>query len=85
MINDPPQLHYFTGLGGVVLPNESPDAVLEIARKYDIDYLLLEGISDDGRGAAAPDELLSILQSPPEFLTQIPFHSPGTRLYEIHH
>jgi 4-amino-4-deoxy-L-arabinose transferase-like glycosyltransferase len=85
MINDPPQLYYFTGLGGVVLPNESPDVILEIARKYDIDYLLLEGISDDGLGAAAPDELLPILQSPPDFLTRIPFDSPGTRLYEIHH
>ncbi len=83
MINDPPQLYYFTGLGGVVLPNESPSVILEIARKYDIDYLLLEGISDDGRGAAAPDELLSILQSPPEFLTQIPFDIPDARLYRI--
>jgi hypothetical protein len=84
MINDPPQLYYFTGLGGVVLPNESPDVILDIARKYNIDYLLLEGISADGRGAAAPDELLPILQSPPEFLTQIPLDSPGMRLYEIH-
>jgi hypothetical protein len=85
MINDPPQLYYFTSLGGVVLPNEPPDVILTIARKYDVDYLLLEGISDDSRAAAAPDELLSILQSPPDFLTQIPFDSPGTRLYEIRH
>jgi hypothetical protein len=84
MINDPAQLYYFTGLGGVVLPNETPAVILEIAHKYEVDYLLLEDISDDGRGAAAPDELLPILQSAPDFLTQIPFDSPGTRLYEIH-
>ncbi len=84
MINDPAQLYYFTGLGGVVLPNEFPDTILDIARKYDVDYLLLEGITDDGRAAQAPQELWSILTSPPDFLTHLPLDVPGARLYEIH-
>jgi hypothetical protein len=84
MINDPAQLYYFTGLGGVVLPNEFPDTILDIARKYGVDYLLLEGITDDGRAAQAPQELWSILTSPPDFLTHLPLDVPGARLYEIH-
>jgi hypothetical protein len=83
MINDPAQLYYFTGLGGVVLPNESPDVIVDIARKYDVDYLLLENISDDGRGAAAPQELLPILTSPPDFLVPVDFNLAGVQLYEI--
>lgn len=83
MINDPAQLYYFTGIGGVVLPNEPPEAILVIAQKYAIDYMLLENISDDGRGAAAPQELLSILTSTPDFLTPVNLPIAGVQLYEI--
>jgi len=57
MINDPAQLYYYTGLGGVVVPNESPDVALEIARVYEIDYLVLEsdGITDPMRFSSPPD------------------------------
>ena len=84
MINDPAQLYYFTGLGGVTLPNEAPEVILDIARRYDVDYLLLEGITEDG-GAAAPRKLLSILETPPYFLTAVSLNINDVRLYEIHH
>ena len=84
MINDPAQLYYFTGLGGVVLPNESPEVIVDIAQKYHIGYLLLEGVTDDGLTAQAPQELWPILTSPPDFLTLISLNAPGVRLYEIH-
>ena len=84
MINYPAQLYYFTGLGGVVLPNEAPDVVLDVARKYEVKYLVLEGITPDGKSSVAtPEDLLPILSSPPDFLIPIPFDIPGARLYEI--
>lgn len=42
MRNDPAQLYYFTGLGGVVLPNESFDIVQQLVDLYEIDYVLLD-------------------------------------------
>jgi hypothetical protein len=84
MINDPAQLYYFTGLEGVVLPNEAPNVILDIARKYAVKYLVLEGITPDGSmSIATPLELVSILSSPPDFLIPLPFDIPGVRLYEI--
>ncbi|MBZ0285089.1 MAG: hypothetical protein K8L97_30415, partial [Anaerolineae bacterium] len=84
MINDPAQLYYFTGLSGVVLPNEAPDAIIEIARKYDVRYLLIEGVAADGTSSvAASPELWPLLSNPPDFLKPIPFTPSGTRLYEI--
>jgi len=84
MINDPAQLYTFTGLSGVVLPNEAPDAIVEIARKYDVRYLLIEGVTADGTSSvAASPELWPLLSNPPDFLKPIPFTPSGTRLYEI--
>lgn len=84
MINDPAQLYYFTGLEGVVLPNEAPDVIVDIARKYAVKYLVLEGITPDGRmSISTPLELLPILSAPPDFLIPLPFDIPGVRLYEI--
>ncbi len=84
MINDPAQLYYFTGLGGVVLPNESPDVIIDIARKYGVKYVVIEGISDDGRDSnAIPSKFSSILTNPPDFLVPMPFNVPNVRLYEI--
>jgi hypothetical protein len=82
MINDPAQLYYFTGLGGVTLPNEAPEVILDIARHYDVDYLVLEGITENG-GAAAPRKLLSILQTPPDFLAPLSLNVADVQLYEI--
>jgi hypothetical protein len=82
MINDPAQLYYFTGLGGVVLPNEPPDVIPVIAQKYEVRYLLLEGVTNAGQ-AAASRKLWPILSDKPDFLTPVPFNYPGVMLYEI--
>jgi hypothetical protein len=77
MINDPAQLYYYTGHGGVVLPNESPDVIPTIADKYDVTYLLIEG---DG----VPEKLQFDINNPPAFLEPIsPFESGSVRLYAI--
>ena len=54
MINDPAQFAYYTGRGGVGLPNSDPAALPEIAARYAVDYLLLEA---DGAGYALPARL----------------------------
>jgi hypothetical protein len=86
MINDPAQLYYFTGLGGVVLPNETPDVIPEIARRYQVDYLVIEIIYLSGKPVlAVPDGLLFNLDYPPDFLAPISLDYPNARLYAIHH
>ncbi|MBZ0302963.1 MAG: hypothetical protein K8J31_24670 [Anaerolineae bacterium] len=85
MINDPAQLYYYTGLGGVVLPNAEPRVIPEIARRYDVDYLVLEAVTADGQTSlAASEKLASILTAPPAFLTEMTIDIPGVRLYAIH-
>lgn len=86
MANDPSAIYYYTGRGGVVLPNEPPDAILEIARRYRIDYLLVEFQTDeDGiQIAAIPAPLDPILTTLPDFLTPVPLpDAPAMRLYAI--
>ncbi len=84
MINDPAQLYYFTGLGGVVLPNESPAVIPQIARLYGVRYLVLEGVAADGQSSsAAPESLWPILTAPHDFLIPLPFSDSSVRLYEI--
>ncbi len=84
MINDPAQLYYFTGLGGVVLPNESPDVIVDIARKYGVKYVVIEEVSDDGQTSnAITEKMNSILTAPPTFLVSVPLNVPNVRLYEI--
>ncbi|NDJ62637.1 MAG: hypothetical protein GYB67_16050 [Chloroflexi bacterium] len=87
MINDPAILYHFTGFGGVVLPNADPDVIPEIARRYQIDYVLLES------RAATPARLWPLFDSPPDFLTELPlddsddslnnFDDLGATLYAI--
>lgn len=84
MINDPAQLYYFTGRGGVVLPNETPDVIPQIARLYGVRYLVLEGVSADGQSSSAAPELLwPILTDLPDFLIPLSFSDSSVRLYEI--
>jgi hypothetical protein len=84
MLNDPAALYYFTDRGGVVLPNNDPAVIPDIARQYNVQYLLLEGISADGLSAdAVPAPLWTILTQTPDFLVPIPFPMPDVRLYEI--
>jgi 4-amino-4-deoxy-L-arabinose transferase-like glycosyltransferase len=85
MANDPAAIYYYTGRGGVVLPNETPDAILDIARRYEIDYLLIELISEDGtQYAAIPAPLDPIMDELPTFLRPIALpDTPDMRLYAI--
>ena len=84
MINDPAQLYYFLGMGGVSIPNEPIDVVPEIAEKYDIDYLLVEFVTDDGFIGAAPLKFQFDANNPPDFLDPIPFDNrKDVRLYAI--
>lgn len=73
--DDPPELYYYTGMGGATLPNEAPEVLLEVAEKYGIGYVLLK---DDG---AVPNQMRGILGETPDFLTLIPIE--GARLYAI--
>jgi hypothetical protein len=77
MINDPAQLYFFTGFGGVALPNEQPSMILDIARRYDVDYLVLES------PGGTPGPLLSLFETTPDFLTPIPLRSTDAKLYAI--
>ena len=84
MVNDPAQLYYFTGLGGVVTPNAAPDVIPEIARRYGVTHLLIEYTSQgDALTLAVPARLAFDLDAPPLFLTEIPFEPSGMRLYVI--
>lgn len=83
LVNDPAQLYYYTGHGGVVLPNEVPDVLREVAALYGVDYLLLEQVSEDGIAFAAPTPLVNIPANPPDFLTPLPLAHPNVRLYRI--
>jgi hypothetical protein len=42
MVVDPPAYYYFTHRPAVVIPNEEIDDIVEIAQKYDVEYLILE-------------------------------------------
>jgi hypothetical protein len=77
MANDPATLYYFTGLSGVVLPNEPPDVIPEIARRYDIEYLLLQA------PAGTPLPLWPLFDDPPDWLIEQPLDVPDGRLYRI--
>ncbi len=77
MVNDPAALYYFTGRGGVPLPNETPDVIPTIASQYDVGYLLLEG------RRAMPPSLWSLYDTLPDFLSPIPLDYPDARLYAI--
>lgn len=83
MVNDPAQLYYYTGRSGVVLPNEDPVLIREIATRYDVDYLLLEFVNDEDIARAAPTPLTRIPANPPPFLSPIAIDDPTVRLYRI--
>lgn len=83
MVNDPAQLYYYTGMGGTVLPNETPEVILAIAQRYGVDYVLLEGVTEDGRATAAPTGLWPIVTEPYPFLIPVDFDVAGVKLYAI--
>jgi hypothetical protein len=65
--DDPPKLYYYTGRGGASLPNGTPQTLLDVARRYEIDYVVIMGGAD-----SIPAGLQSILTSPPGFLKPMP-------------
>lgn len=77
MSNDPAAVYYFTGLGGVVLPNESPEVMREVLRTYAIDYVLLQ----------PPDitqPLAGLVDDVPDYLMPISdFEVSGAYLYAV--
>jgi hypothetical protein len=42
MVNNPPAFYYHSQRLGVVVPNEELDVVIEICRRYGVDYLILD-------------------------------------------
>ena len=42
MVGDPPSFWLHTRIPAVVVPNEGLEATLEVARRYDVDYLILD-------------------------------------------
>jgi hypothetical protein len=78
MINDPARLYYHACslgncIGGVAIPNEAPEIALEIAERYNVDYLVLE----EG-GIPAPMQFGDEI---PSFLTPIDINLDGITLY----
>lgn len=87
LLNDPPALYYFTGIGGGVLPSSSSDRIPELAQRYGITHVLLDDLilDDDGDiiGASIPTPLWPILTQPPDFLIPVDFPIADARLYAI--
>ncbi len=76
LINDPAALYYFTGRGGAVVPNSSPDVIRELADRYDLDFVVFER-------SGLPSPMFEAWDNPPVFLTPIEFNQPGAKLYAI--
>ena len=84
MINDPAQLYYYLGMGGVTIPSESGAIVPIIAKQYDIEFLVLEHVAGDGRIGGAPAAFQFEVDNPPQFLRALAFDArEDARLYQI--
>lgn len=85
MSGDPAQLFYFTRRGGVTLPNSPVDLIPAIAARYDVDYLVVQYLVDEGTTVPVVPQLLMFdLDTPPKFLNPIELNVNGARLYAIH-
>lgn len=66
MVNSPPEWYYFTGLGGVTLPDAPLERLPEIAERYCLTHLIIDiNVTD----SFVP--LIEGTQSPPAFLEEI--------------
>lgn len=84
MINDPSQLYYYTGIGGVTLPNEPPDTLLSLAETYNIDYLVVEySMAGEDWALYVPVPFIFDLDDPPAYLTPMDVDLEGARIYAI--
>ena len=78
MVGSPPNFHYQTGLRAIVVPNEPPDVLLEVARRYGADFLVLN--------ASRPKPLADLLEGRVhlEQIQELRRFGDSTVLYEIH-
>ena len=76
MSNNPAELFYHTGLGGVVIPNEDPAVIPGIAAQYGIDYLLLQEPN-------YPQPMAVLFETYPDFLNPLDLPLEGVRIYAI--
>ena len=84
MINDPARLYYRTRRGGVTIPNDAVEILPVIAERYDIGYLVLEHVADNGAIGGAPAAFQFALNDPPEFLRELDFEARSdVRLFQI--
>ncbi len=63
MVVDPPAYYYFTHQRAIVIPNEDVSGIVEVANRYDADYLILEqdhvaSLDAVYRGGTSPSLLL---------------------------
>jgi hypothetical protein len=77
MINDPSALYYYTGLPGVVIPNAPSSVIPELARRYGVNTLVL-----DGNVRALPMRDIYEGHESPPFLEQI-YHDDSIQIYRV--
>jgi hypothetical protein len=82
MANDPSAVYYYTGFHAVTVPNEAPNVIPEIAARYRLTHLLVEGVQD-GQSSLVTQPLRDLPTNPPAFLEPVPFPDETVRLYRI--
>jgi hypothetical protein len=74
MRNDPSQLYYYTGLGGVALPNEPMETAQLLIETYEVDFVLLE----------YPDVPIPLYEAPvPAEWVRVPLPLDNVELYDV--
>jgi hypothetical protein len=76
MINDPSALYYFTGIAGVVVPDATPDAILDLAKRYGVNYVVLDA------NRTAPMNELYEGRKVPFFLRQL-YYDGTVRIFRV--
>ena len=77
MINDPSALYYYTRLSGVVIPNAPSSVIPELAQRYGVNTLVL-----DGNVRALPMRDLYEGRESPPFLDRI-YHDENIQIYRV--
>lgn len=82
---DPPEVAYWLGAGGVVLPYAPPGALAQLAEDFDLDLLIVTGIEEKGNGPtsqAVPEPLRPMLAELPPSLA-LEADLGATRVYRF--
>jgi hypothetical protein len=80
MVNDPPQLYYYTGRGAVVMPNASVESIPLIAEQYGVTHLLFETA---GGALILPERFNFDRDNLPPFVTRLDIPLNGAVLYAL--